>query len=372
MKNTAKLEQLTSLRFFAALMIVFHHADGLFGIGHAPLNLGQGVSFFFVLSGFILTFVYPSLDSGREVRRFWLARFARIWPAYLVTFLFAFALLLFEWNTLTGVAHLAMVQAWVPLSVFYFSYNAVAWSISTEAFFYLAFPALIRNWARTWQVKLAATIVLLVALVAVTNALHLPEYANANNENDGWKSTVHGLIYVNPLARLLEFVTGMVLARFWVATRSPSAGWTIAEIAALAACGAAMYYTPRFAEVIRAPLGDAAALWMIHSGSFLAFASVVLVMAQGAGAISRLLRLRPLVVLGEISFSLYLLHQTLLSVWRTNEWWQGFVGGALFFSALLGLSALVWRVVEMPARRGILSLARPRQPPAAPSLKPSR
>ena len=73
MKNTAKLEQMTSLRFFAALMIVFHHADGLFGIGHAPLNLGQGVSFFFVLSGFILTFVYPSLDSGREVRRFWLA-----------------------------------------------------------------------------------------------------------------------------------------------------------------------------------------------------------------------------------------------------------------------------------------------------------
>ncbi|HEX6528263.1 MAG TPA: acyltransferase family protein, partial [Burkholderiales bacterium] len=123
MKNTARLEQLTSLRFFAALMIVFHHADGMFGIGRSPVNLGQGVSFFFVLSGFILTYVYPSLDAGREVRRFWLARFARIWPAYLATFLLAFALLFLEWDGVTGVAHLAMVQAWLPLSVFYFSYN---------------------------------------------------------------------------------------------------------------------------------------------------------------------------------------------------------------------------------------------------------
>ena len=348
-------------------MIVFHHADGLFGIGHAPVNLGQGVSFFFVLSGFILTFVYPTLDTGREVRGFWLARFARIWPAYLATFLFAFAALLFEWNNLTGVAHLAMVQSWLPLSVFYFSYNAVAWSISTEAFFYLAFPVLIRDWARTWQVKLAATIALLVALVVVTNALHLPDYGNPYHGNDGWKATVHGLIYVNPLARLLEFVTGMGLARFWVGTRSPSAGWTVAEIAALAACAAAMYYTPQFAEVIRAPLGDAAAIWMIHSGSFLAFAAVVFVMAQGAGVVSRLLRLRPFVVLGEISFSMYLLHQTLFSVWRAHVWWQGISGTVLFFSALLGLSALVWLVVEMPARRGILALAKPRQAPGAPS-----
>ncbi|HEX6529505.1 MAG TPA: acyltransferase family protein, partial [Burkholderiales bacterium] len=231
---------------------------------------------------------------------------------------------------------------------------------STEAFFYLVFPLLIRDWARTWLVKLAATIALLVALVALTNALHLPEH-----ENFSWNATVHGMIYVNPLARLLEFVTGMVLARFWAGTRAPSAAWTVAEVAALAACGGAMYYTPQFAEMIRAPLGNAARMWMIHSGSFLAFASVVFVMAQGAGAISRLLRLRLFVLLGEISFSMYLLHLMLLLVWRRSEWWQGITGALLFFSVLLGLSALVWLVVERPARRGILSLAKPRLPPPA-------
>jgi peptidoglycan/LPS O-acetylase OafA/YrhL len=360
MKNTAKLEQLTSLRFFAALMIVFHHADGMFGIGRAPVNLGQGVSFFFVLSGFILAYVYPSLDSGREIRRFWLARFARIWPTYLATFLIVYDLLLFEWEPLTGLTHLAMVQAWIPLSVFYVSYNGPAWSISTEVFFYLVFPLLIRDWARTWQVKLGATIALLVALMALTNALHLPQH-----EDRSLNATVHGMIYINPLARLLEFVTGMVLARFWGGTRAPSAVWTFAEIAALLGCGAAMYYTPHFASMMRKPLGDAAVMWMTHSGSFLAFGVAVFVMAQGAGAISRLLRLRPFVLLGEISFAMYLLHQTLFIVWRVAEWQQGVTGALLFFGVLLGMSALIWRVVEIPTRRSILFLEKPRLPPPA-------
>jgi len=63
MKTHSKLDQLTALRFFAALMIVVHHLVGVFGIKDIGVNWGQGVSFFFVLSGFILTYVYPSLES---------------------------------------------------------------------------------------------------------------------------------------------------------------------------------------------------------------------------------------------------------------------------------------------------------------------
>ena len=365
MKET-RLDQLTSLRFFAALMIVLYHDFGVLGIGPAPVNLSQAVSFFFVLSGFILAHVYPKLETSQDVHRFWLARLARIWPAYLVTLLIAFAANKFAWVPATGIAHLLMVQAWVPLSAFYFSYNAVAWSISTEAFFYLAFPALIRNWKHTWRAKLTAAAIVLLVLIAAAAWPHLPKYGDALNPQDSLKLSVHGLIYISPLARLLEFMAGMALANFWRGPRAASSRGTWIEVGVIALCAAAMYITPRFAEQLRSALGAGAVMWMIRSGSFFAFAALVHVMAQGGGAISRCLRWPPFVVLGEISFAMYLLHQSLFRVWAEHKAELAIlpqpVAIALFFCILLGASWLLWRLIEIPARRAILNIGRPAQP----------
>jgi len=99
-------------------MIVVHHSVGLFGIDGIGMNLGQGVSFFFVLSGFILAYVYPELGTWAAVRRFWRARIARIWPAYLASFALGFVLLHYPLDGRTAAAHLLMVQAWLPLSAY--------------------------------------------------------------------------------------------------------------------------------------------------------------------------------------------------------------------------------------------------------------
>src|SRR5690606_23572241 len=81
----SRIEALTGLRFFAAAAIVLHHLQGLPSF---PDILGgaipaQGVSVFFVLSGFILTLVHPALDEPGQTRKFYLARFARVWPAHI-------------------------------------------------------------------------------------------------------------------------------------------------------------------------------------------------------------------------------------------------------------------------------------------------
>src|SRR5258708_13443638 len=150
-----RLPALNSLRFFAALHVVFFHflvlkiVSSVGWLGQISSIGYVGVSFFFVLSGFILVYTYAGRVTA--ARDFWRARFARIYPAFafslLLTgpfFFFATSMLnvpFFAWFS----THLKLVvllvplllQAWVPLAAL--AWNSVAWGLSAGAFFYLLF-----------------------------------------------------------------------------------------------------------------------------------------------------------------------------------------------------------------------------------------
>ncbi len=364
MKNSTKIDQLTSLRFFAASMIVIHHYCYFFGIKGVAFELGQGVSLFFVLSGFILTYVYPSLDSWADIRQFWRARIARIYPAYLICFLIGFWAVPYVWNEKTGYATLLLVQAWVPLSDYYFSYNAVAWSVSTEAFFYLVFPLLVRKWHDTWLAKTLVCVGILVALLTASNMLTLPDYGNPGVGSNGEIVTQHGLIYINPVSRIVEFVFGMMIASAWrrQIIVIPVNWATISEIGTIAFGAASMYFTGPISALGSKLLGPSVGLWLLHCGSFLAFGCMIFVLAQGRGKVSKVLCHPVLVLLGEISFSLYLVHQILLQVyWKHVSDYSTIPNGVGFvvFSGILLLSSyLIWAMIEMPGRKLILGRSR--------------
>ncbi|MEI8341699.1 MAG: acyltransferase, partial [Verrucomicrobiota bacterium] len=158
-KAPGKFSALTSLRFVAAAMVVVTHSSGHFGIPQHfsyPFVLGQAVAFFFVLSGFILAYVYPSLER-KDIGPFLRARVARIWPAHLFCFvLFCFIISPFSafsnLNSLLGVtgANLFLVHSWIPWPKVNGAFNAPTWSISAEWFFYLCFPFLIHRFERNW------------------------------------------------------------------------------------------------------------------------------------------------------------------------------------------------------------------------------
>src|SRR4051794_5950285 len=143
----ARLDALTGLRFWFAFLVVCHHSlQHWFGPRVYPVaDFGYiGVDFFFVLSGFVLTWSWrPEVAAGR----FWWNRVARIWPLHLATLLLAVVFVtdqLHRPGVLGTVANLLLVQAWVPSDKVYFGYNAVAWSLSCEVFFYLTFPWLVQ------------------------------------------------------------------------------------------------------------------------------------------------------------------------------------------------------------------------------------
>ena len=355
-----KLDQLTSLRFFAALMIVVHHSAGLFGTGETKVNFGQGVSFFFVLSGFILTYVYPQLEGFAAVRKFWRARVARIWPAHAAALVLGAVLVGYpSWSASTLLANVTMVQSWLGMSTYYFSYNAVSWSISTEFFFYLVFPLLILRWDRTWWWKLPLVLGVLLGLFAYSNSVGLPVYGDPAIDGQGTWLTQHGLIYIHPVARLFEFTSGMCIALAWRRTKDREFGaglGTALEVVALLLCVASMAYMNRIAALGgQTFIGDAGRMWLTHAGSMFAFGALIYVCALGRGRVSRLLALPGIVLLGEISYSMYLVHKLLLRYYKAH--FADFAGipdataATLYMAILLLLSYLMWSLVEMPGRR---------------------
>ena len=102
-------------------------------------------------------------------------------------------------------------------------------------------------------------------------------------------------------------------------------------------------------------LGTSVGLWVMHCGSMFVFGLLIYIIAHGRGLISEALTHPFLVVLGEISFSLYLIHQILLGYYRQNILANSHVSNPIafiiFFSILLLSSYLMWILIEMPGRR---------------------
>jgi len=141
-------------RGFAALAVVLAHTSLVMGnpryFGEAMfanvLQVGHaGVDFFFVLSGYIITYMHFSdIDKKNKFLPYIVKRFIRIFPIYWVSFaLFLIALLLFSSNSNLSVTELAYSFFLVPQAGTLV--NPVAWTLSHELLFYILFSFLILN-----------------------------------------------------------------------------------------------------------------------------------------------------------------------------------------------------------------------------------
>jgi peptidoglycan/LPS O-acetylase OafA/YrhL len=362
-----RLPALTSLRFFAALHVVFFHFLA-FKIFTRQSWFGQfssigyvGVSFFFVLSGFILVYTY----AGRDVSAgaFWRARFARIYPALafslLLTapFFFYAALKLnvpfFAWSA----AHLKLVtflvlfllQAWVPSAAL--AWNPVAWSLSDESFFYLLFPFLkkrVLNLSVARLLILGLTCWALSLGISWTYVLRNPDHLqimDADALNAFWMNVVK----FHPLARLPEFLLGMACGAVFLKSRKEAKPENDARLAPqLAFAGLLIAVTvAHYSAQIPYPVLHTSLLAPAFAAIIYGFA---LRPAWGAP-----LAWKPLVFLGDASYSLYLLHSFFLGPFFFTQTGvprhRGLSWYFLFFVIILGISGLVYRFVEEPLRR---------------------
>jgi peptidoglycan/LPS O-acetylase OafA/YrhL len=362
-----QLLPLTSLRFVAAAMIVLTHSRPNYELSRNwgdPLILTMAVDFFFVLSGFILAHAYPRLDAA-GTRRFLVARAARLWPLHIATFVLFLPIVYLHAPSMPSStpvampANLALVHAWVPFPDSYFSFNPVSWTISTELGLYLLFPLLVRNWRSTWLPKLVLSIVLFAAMAYLARWFELPPFRFGQRG-----ASFNGLARVNPLANVYPFVLGMAACSVWrylePRLRVGALVGTALEVAAviLAAWSMSSPETLSYGGIPALPP------WSV------AFPFLIVVMGLRRGLVSRLLSMRGMVLLGEISYAVYLVHYGIMlgfayvrpSAPRIPD---SAVYG-LFWLVVLAASWALWRWVESPARSFVRAWWRDHEPALSP------
>jgi len=323
---------------------------GYFGIPHdfTHLPLGAGVSFFFVLSGFILAHVY-----NREVnwKRFYAARAARLWPSHLVCLAVAAVLI----GDVTGaqapleyagrlIANILLVQAWWPDFRLIFSFNSVSWSISTEVFFYLLFPLLL--WSD--RIGLALSGLCVIATIVLCKWLQLPPYSSALTG----ELTSTALLYINPLVRVFEFALGVTAYRLWAHLRGHlgPASWLVLRVASTALLAGLLLYWNETLHYVFMLGGIHTAEWFAQSGLCFAAALLVIAFANAKGVLSW----KPFVFLGNISFALYMCHQIILRyITSLNLELSNELSSALYVVAVFVFSTLLWRF-EVVAKSWIM------------------
>jgi peptidoglycan/LPS O-acetylase OafA/YrhL len=208
----SKLPALTSLRLFAALVVVLHHARGFLIASSYEFPAREAVSFFFVLSGFIMAYTYD--NRVYSLKSYYTARIARILPGAWLS-LAAYVIILnpfvFIHNAHTPaipIFSFFLVQSWVPIPAYYWGLNSVLWSISVEVFFYLVFPFLQRS-VKAHGILTPLVIFPILAggiVIAISTKLQLPDYSASNFNSADWQ----GMLYINPLSRLKEFTIGIL------------------------------------------------------------------------------------------------------------------------------------------------------------------
>jgi peptidoglycan/LPS O-acetylase OafA/YrhL len=315
----AKLDSLTAIRGFAALLVVCYHV-GITPLSHLCSPVGQvaakgfsAVGLFYVLSGFVLAYNYAP-RKATSYQRFLRARFARIYPVFALALLLAlprFYLHLRHDDIGVSTAITAAVstplllQAWFPKAAL--EWNGPGWSLSVEAVFYLLFPFVLQSllyaskkrlYVMLWLMWLASLIPSIVYLLT----FHQTFAQLSSPSTDMWavpQLGILGVLNFNPIVRLPEFVCGVILGLLFLqnsATASQSkARWLAAGTICLTI---GIMAVPNLAPY---PL--------LHNGGFLPLWCLLVYTLASSGLVARSRGFSLLVVLGEISYGMYILQQ---------------------------------------------------------------
>lgn len=298
------IQTLQSLRFVFIMLVVFSHIIGKsFDFG------GEcGVSFFFMLSGFVLSLAYGRKVEGHQfcTRSFVCRQLLKFYPLHILM-LVAFVILdarlgvIYDWQHL--LPSILLLQSWIPLDEYYFVANGSSWFLCDIVFFYLVFGFfyLLLN-----RMSMARLLLLGMAVLALYGllAFRIPLWS------------VNGILYASPVTRLIDFSLGILLCRLyrsetcsrwgkWL-SNSGSTTRSFCEILIVVLIVSSFFVYESMALRWRC----AALFWLVIPPLLLFFA----VSDKHGGWVTRLLRHPLLLCFGGISLEIYLIHMLVFRI----------------------------------------------------------
>jgi peptidoglycan/LPS O-acetylase OafA/YrhL len=350
------------VRFFAALFVVLHHSAPAFlnyfrgmsmyavpkeFFGRILFSVTVSVSFFYLLSGYVLGMAY--LRGGRAVdtKRFFAARFARIYPLYLVMLVLdspeVFVPEIQRFGLATGLFKTAkilagnalLLQAWVPERLL--RMNSPSWSLCGEAFFYVCFPVL---GVALWKLRGARLWTMAIALYVGGQALVWAARPHLSRQT----------VLYSPVLHLSTFALGVLLARWQRLQQDRDAikavpVWQVNAVLGLSTAGVVL-------SVLLLPFFTVA---MPYNNGLMApvLAGFIWAISARTTWLSRWLCAGWLVALGNASYAMYLIHGPLLLLFLqlglgSRGWY------AIYLLLCAGLSVLSFYYFETPVREWML------------------
>jgi len=331
-----KITQITFTRFVAALAIVISHFNKdvfLYKIPYLSevfLRANVGVSYFFILSGFIMIVAYHKKEKigyGDYYRN----RFARIYPLYVVGLLLLWFTREEKFLFTDILLYLFGLQSWIPSKAMVL--NFPGWSISVEFLFYLLFPFLY-NYLYSRKNK---SIWVITILIWIITQIFSNLYMNSGFYK-GPHTESHDFITYFPLLHINEFLIGNLAGLFFIRNhKQKDFDFSISLV-----------FITILLCLIFVPL-------YFHNGLMgVLFIPLILLISRNNGFLTKIFSLKPLEYLGEISYAIYITHIPVLYILRRLVWKKYIfdidVMFGVYMIALILSSALFYQLIESPAR----------------------
>jgi len=342
-----KIEQITFTRFLAAISIVIFH----FGLDVFPFNsqyidylfshATAAVSYFFVLSGFVMIIAYQK-NNFINASQFYKNRLARIYPVYSLAIILLFIIQLIQKINIDYygmLLNLIGIQAWIPSKVL--SFNSPGWSLSVEFLFYALFPILFNKIYNVISFKKLAMIFI---LFFVTSQIIF--YFLTNNYLARHKTLqIHSLVYYFPMLHLNEFLMGNLAGFIYCNFHDKNKrnyDWYIIGLIAI------LVFVLKCHSYFKLKLD-------FHNGLLsLIYVPFLLLISLNNGILTKIFKTKIFILLGEISFSIYILQIPIYSFIsfacrhlniksKTNTFYISLI-------TLVTIAAFVYKHVELPLR----------------------